>query len=253
MRSNSAAPPHAFTVYPAIDVRDGDVVRLEKGDYEREKRYAPAPLELAADYARGGAQWLHLVDLDAARAGGYTLAPILSLIREQTPLQVQTGGGIRSERDVEFLLAAGASRAVVGTLAVSAPQRVLQWLREFGAERICIAIDVRRGAGESWIAATHGWTEGDGVDALALIRQLRDGGMSHLLSTDIARDGMLGGPSLEWYAQLAAAVPEVAVQASGGVATPADIAACRNTGCSGVVVGKALLEGRFTMTEALAC
>ncbi len=242
-----------FTVYPAIDVRRGSVVRLEAGDYGRETRYLHDPVELACDFARDGGEWLHLVDLDAARSGGYTLRPLLTAIGARTAIRIQTGGGVRSEADIEALLSAGASRVVVGTLAVTDPERALEWIRHFGPERLCIAIDVRLDASGNWVAATHGWTEGEGTMALELIRRLRGGGMRHLLSTDIARDGMLVGPALDWYAELARVVPEVAVQASGGMATLADIAACRDAGCSGVVIGKALLEGRFTLAEALAC
>src|SRR5690606_29380005 len=145
MSADGRAPGDgAFDLLPAIDVRDGRTVRLRQGDYARETRYDDAPLALAARYADAGARWLHLVDLDAARAGGYTLATLLARIVGDTRLQVQTGGGVRCEGDVAALLDAGASRVVVGSLAVREPERVAGWLHRFGPERITIALDVRQ-------------------------------------------------------------------------------------------------------------
>ena len=238
-------------LYPAIDVRDGRVVRLRQGDYAQETRYAPSPLELASDYARQRAQWLHLVDLDAARAGGYTLAPLLSAIARDTPLRVQTGGGVRTEADVQRLLDAGASRVVVGSLAVAEPERVAGWLRRFGAERIAIALDTRRDADGGWRLPVHGWTRGSGLALETLLDRHAQAGARHLLCTDIARDGMLAGPSLELYARIAAGWPTLQLQASGGVRALSDIAAAHAAGCAGVVLGRALLEGAFALDDAL--
>ena len=135
----------SFNVYPAIDVRAGRVVRLCQGDYERQTTYPADPLELAAECARQGAEWLHLVDLDAARDGGYSLLPLLRKIVERTGLKVQTGGGIRGERDVSAVLDAGAVRVVVGSMAVREPVTVVEWIARFGSERITVALDTRRG------------------------------------------------------------------------------------------------------------
>ena len=134
----------SFIVYPAIDVRAGKVVRLRQGDYADETRYGDDPLAFALRYAEAGAAWLHLVDLDAAKAGGYTLQPLLRDLRARTGLQVQTGGGVRSEADVAALLEAGAARVVVGSLAVTAPDTVMGWLATFGSERITVALDARQ-------------------------------------------------------------------------------------------------------------
>lgn len=243
----------SFTVYPAIDVRDGRVVRLQQGDYAQETRYAADPFGLASRYAAQGAAWLHLVDLDAARSGGYTLSALLQRIADETPLKVQTGGGVRDEADVERLLAAGASRVVVGSLAVREPGRVGAWLQRFGADRITLALDTRRDAEGAWQLPVHGWTEGSGVQLDALLQHYRGQGLRHLLCTDIERDGMMAGPNLALYAHLRALAPEVQVQASGGARDLADVQACRQLGCAGVVLGKALLDGRLELTEALAC
>lgn len=153
----------SFIVYPALDIRDGRVVRLRQGDYAQETSYGDDPLPRAQAFAAQGAQWMHLVDLDAARAGGYTLAPLLAAIRAHTPLQVQTGGGVRGRDDVARILDAGAGRVVVGSLAVRRPDEVVGWLGEFGAERITIALDARQDAQGQWQLPVHGWTENAGV------------------------------------------------------------------------------------------
>lgn len=240
-----------FTLYPAIDVREGRVVRLAQGDYARETRYGDDPLALARRYADEGAAWLHLVDLDAARSGGYTLLPLLRALASDGRLQVQTGGGVRGRDDIARLLEAGAARVVVGSLAVREPDAVLAWIDEFGAQRITVALDARLDDAGSWRLPVHGWTETGAQTLDELARRYQAGGLRHLLSTDIARDGMLTGPSLALYAHLRAIAPGLEVQASGGVSAVADVAAARAAGCAGVVLGRALLEGRFSLPEAL--
>ena len=242
-----------FTVYPAIDVRDGCVVRLAQGDYARETRYEGSPSEVAARYAAQGAEWLHLVDLDAARAGGYTLGPLLQEIARTTSLRVQTGGGVRERDDVAKLLDAGAQRVVIGSLSVRAPDTVLAWLAEFGSERITVALDTRRDEDGVWRLPVHGWTETAAETLDSLATRYAEAGLRHLLCTDIARDGMLTGPNLDLYAYLRGIVPALAVQASGGVSAIADVSGAREAGCAGIVLGRALLEGRFALPEALAC
>ncbi len=243
----------SFTVYPALDIRDGQVVRLLQGDYAQQTTYGDDPLPRAQAFAAAGAQWMHLVDLDAARAGGYTLAPLLSRIATSTTVHVQTGGGVRDRDDVARILDAGASRVVIGSLAVREPARVLAWLQEFGAERLTIALDTRQGDDGVWRLPVHGWTETADVTLDELAVRYAQAGMRHLLCTDIARDGMLSGPNLALYAHLSRLLPGVAVQASGGVRDVDDVAAARAAGCAGAVLGKALLEGRMRLQEALAC
>lgn len=241
-----------FTVYPAIDVRGGCVVRLRQGDYDQQTSYPDAPLRMAVVHAAQGAEWLHLVDLDAARAGGYTLRPLLRDIVEHTALRVQTGGGVRSEADVEALLEDGAARVVVGSLAIREPERVMQWIPRYGSERITVALDARRGAGGHWWLPSHGWTAPSQRTLQALAADYAAAGLRHLLCTDIERDGMLAGPGMPMYEMVCAAVPAVQVQASGGVRDADDVAAVRAAGCAGVVLGKALLESRLSLREALA-
>lgn len=242
----------SFVLYPAIDVRGGRVVRLRQGDYARETRYADDPLAVAVRYAQSGARWLHLVDLDAARAGGYTLAPLLSAIKSATSLQVQTGGGVRGEADVQSILAAGADRVVVGSLAVREPSRVRGWLRSFGSTHITVALDARESAHGRWQLPTAGWTEDSGVELQALLSDYMAAGLQHLLCTDITRDGMLSGPNLALYQRILDLAPQVQLQASGGVRDIADVVAARQVGCAGAVLGKALLDGRFELADAVA-
>ena len=242
-----------FTVYPAIDVREGRVVRLAQGDYARETVYGHDPLDIARLYASRGATWLHLVDLDAAKAGGYTLLPLLRDIHAFTGLKVQTGGGVRAREDIQRILDAGASRVVVGSLAVQQPERVLEWVGEFGAERVTVALDARQDEGGTWCLPVHGWTETAAATLDPLAVRFAQGGLVHLLSTDIARDGMLTGPNGELYAHLRTLAPALRVQASGGVRDVADVAAARAQGCAGIVLGRALLEGKLDLEAALAC
>ena len=239
-----------FELYPALDIRGGRVVRLRQGDYARETRYADEPLAAARAHAEAGARWLHLVDLDAARVGGYTLAPLLREIRAQTGLRVQTGGGVRSEADAEAILDAGAARVVVGSLAVREPARVARWLGRFGAERLTIALDVREVDGE-WRLPVAGWTADSGARLDELLARYADAGLRHLLCTDIACDGMLAGPNLGLYRRVLARAPAVAVQGSGGVRDVADVRALRDAGCAGAVLGRELLDGRLRLDDAL--
>lgn len=238
-------------LYPAIDVRDGRVVRLQQGDYARETRYAADPFELACTYAAQGATWLHLVDLDAAREGGYSQLELLARIKAGTMLRVQTGGGIRDEAGVDALFAAGADRVVVGSLAIREPERVKGWLTHYGAERITLALDASRNDAGDWLLPSHGWTRDSGFSLFALLDQYLAVDARHVLCTDIARDGMLAGLASDLYGELMARAPQIQLQASGGIRSIEDILDAATRGCAGVVLGKALLDGHFTLAEAL--
>lgn len=241
----------SFDVIPAIDLRGGRVVRLKQGDYAQQTTYADDPRAVARCYANDGARWLHLVDLDGARSGSLgNLAVIEAIARDG--LQVQAGGGVREEADLRRLFDAGVSRVVVGSVAIRDPERVAGWLDGHGSERVTLALDTRRIEGR-WTLPSAGWieTETRTLDELAPWYAAR--GARHLLCTDIERDGMLAGFNLDLYRHLADAVPQLAVQASGGVRSLDDIRAAREAGARGVILGRALLEGRFTVAEALAC
>jgi phosphoribosylformimino-5-aminoimidazole carboxamide ribotide isomerase len=240
-----------FVLLPAIDVREGRVVRLRQGDYQQETRYSGDPLTIAKRYADAGARWLHLVDLDAAREGGYTLSPLLATIKAATGLRVQTGGGVRSRDDVIRMLDAGADRVVVGSLAVREPDTVLGCLRECSAESITVAFDARR-IGGGWQLPISGWTQQSGMMLADMIAIYAEAGLRHALCTDIDRDGMLAGPNLDLYRGILAQAPRLRLQASGGARGVEDITAARAMGCAGIVLGKALLEGHFDLAKALA-
>ena len=242
-----------FTILPALDVRRGAVVRLAQGDYGKETSYDLSPIDRACAYARDGAAWLHLVDLDAAREGGYTLIPMLKEIQRQAPLQVQTGGGIRSEAEVEAVLQAGAGRVVVGTLAVREPERVASWLETFGADHLTLALDARQDEQGHWRLPVKGWTDLTTRTLEDLLAFYAQAGLRHVVCTDIARDGMLSGFNVELYRSLAERFPQLRIQASGGVRDPGDIRAVKRAGAAGAILGRALLEQRFQLAEALAC
>lgn len=241
-----------FTVYPAIDVLDGRVVRLHKGDYDKETHYADDPVAVADGYARAGARWMHLVDLDAARAGGYTLTGELERIVERTGLNVQTGGGVRTADDVQRLLDAGAARVVVGSVAVRQPEEVVTWLERFGPDRIAVALDTKAAADGTWVLPISGWTSVAEKDLPTMLHTYAEAGLTHLLCTDIGRDGTLSGPNVNLYTFLTHAVPDMRIQASGGMRHVHDLRSCRKVGCAGAVLGKALFEGRLTVTDAVA-
>ncbi len=239
-------------VIPAIDIRGGRVVRLAQGDYARETGYACDPLALAHAYADAGARWLHLVDLDGARAGANSCDGLIDAIA-QTGLRVQAGGGVREQDDVSRLLDAGAARVVVGSIAVEAPEQVEKWIWRFGRERLCIALDTRRDADGRWCLPVRGWTKGSERRLESLAPRYADAGARHLLCTDIGCDGMLSGPNLDLYAWLLTIVPALDVIASGGVRDDADLRELQRSGVAAVVVGRSLLEGRLTLAQALAC
>jgi phosphoribosylformimino-5-aminoimidazole carboxamide ribotide isomerase len=242
-----------FTVLPAIDVRDGAVIRLKQGDYGRQTTYGPSPLEMIKGYAEDGASWLHLVDLDAARAGRYSLVPLLEEIRSATGLKIQTGGGVRREEDIEALVKAGAERVVVGTMSVREPDRVAGWIRAFGPDRITLALDTRQDGEGRWLLPVEGWTEATALTLDRMLRHYEGTGLRHVLCTDIARDGMLSGFNLDLYRKLATDFPSLDIQASGGARSLDDIRAAKAAGARAAILGRALLDRRFELEEALRC
>jgi phosphoribosylformimino-5-aminoimidazole carboxamide ribotide isomerase len=240
-----------FTVIPAIDLRAGQVVRLRQGDYAQQTTYGADPRELAERYAAAGARWIHLVDLDGARSGNLDNLAVIAAIAG-SGLQLQAGGGVREEDDLKRLFDAGVRRVVLGSVAIRAPEQVAGWLADHGRERLTIALDTRRREGR-WSLPSAGWTEREARTLDELAPWYAAHGARHLLCTDIERDGMLAGFNLDLYRHLATTVPQLAVQASGGVRSLDDIRAARDAGAQGVILGRALLEGRFTLEQALAC
>jgi phosphoribosylformimino-5-aminoimidazole carboxamide ribotide isomerase len=236
-------------IIPAIDLRAGQVVRLAQGDYARQTTYPGDPLALGTSFAAAGAQWLHVVDLDGARAGGLVNLPVIEALA-RTGLKLQAGGGVRAVADVHRLLDAGVERVVLGSVAIREPSRVARWLERHGGERFTIALDTRW-SDDRWTLPSAGWTQAEMRTLDELAPWYADHGARHLLCTDIERDGMLAGFNLPLYRHLADIAPGLAVQASGGVRSVQDIRAARVAGARGVILGRALLEGRFTLAEAL--
>lgn len=238
-----------MNVIPAIDLREGAVVRLRQGDFARSRQFDCTPLDLARRYADAGAGRLHLVDLDGARAGVPAQIGLLAQLAG-TGLAIQWGGGVRSIDDIERLLDAGAARVVVGSIAVLDPDRFVRWLARFGADRLVLALDLRLGADGRWWPATQAWRQTSDVDAGDLLERFAGAGITDVLSTDIGSDGMGAGPNLALYRWLLGRWPGLHWIASGGVRDQGDLDALADLGVPACVAGTALLEGTLPV-EAL--
>lgn len=237
-------------IYPAIDLQAGRCVRLVQGRFEEATVYGADPFEPLARFEAAGASWAHVVDLDGAQAGCPVQHALIRRMASETKVKLQTGGGVRAAVDIEALLDAGVSRVVVGSAAVQRPQEVRDWIERFGAEQICLALDVRE-ADSGYEVAVRGWAERSGVSLDEALRLYPAGAARHVLITDVSRDGILSGPNEALISALAALRPDLQIQASGGVASLADLQALRTAGAAGAIVGRALYEGRFSLTEAL--
>jgi phosphoribosylformimino-5-aminoimidazole carboxamide ribotide isomerase len=238
-------------VYPAIDLKDGICVRLMHGRFDAVTRYDDQPAARLTAFAAAGARWAHIVDLDGAEAGRAVQHALIGDLARAVDIRIQSGGGVRSADDVSALIDAGVARVVVGSLAVSQPETVADWLRRFGPDRITLAIDVKAD-GDRWIPALKGWTEAAGVDLWTALDRYPPDLARHLLVTDVSRDGALTGPNLDLLGEIIRRRPDLKVQASGGVASVADLTAAAALGCDGAIIGRALYENRFTLEEALA-
>ncbi|WP_438480588.1 1-(5-phosphoribosyl)-5-[(5-phosphoribosylamino)methylideneamino]imidazole-4-carboxamide isomerase [Oleiharenicola lentus] len=240
-------------IYPAIDLRGGRVVRLTEGKFDQEKSYGTDPLAVAREFKAAGAEWLHVVDLDGAKDPLKRQIELVEQIARGSGLRMQTGGGIRDEAQVSTLIAAGAERVIVGSLAVKNPALVKGWLVKFGPERIILSPDVRLDADGIPRIAAVGWQESTGVALDDFLNDYVAAGLAHILCTDISRDGKLTGPNSALYAQLVKKFPTLQIQASGGVSSLEDLRVLKTTGSTGAIVGRALYEKKFTLQEALAC
>ena len=240
-------------IYPAIDLRGGRVVRLTEGKFDQEKSYGDDPLAVARGFAAAGATWLHVVDLDGAKDPAKRQTSLVETIARGSGLRMQTGGGIREESQITALLAAGAQRVIVGSVAVKQPALVHDWLRKFGPEKIILSPDVRLDASGTPRVAAAGWQESTGVALDDFLRGFLSSGLVHILCTDISRDGRLTGPNTALYASLVQKFTSLRIQASGGVSSLDDLRALQTTGSAGAIVGRALYEKKFTLQEALAC
>ncbi len=234
-------------LYPAIDLRGGRCVRLHQGDYAEETVYGDDPVAVAVGFADAGARWVHVVDLDAARGDGPVNRPAVAAVARALAgrgVSVQSGGGVRDRAAAEALFEAGVARVVVGTAAVRHPDLVAE-LAELVAGGVAVGLDARGGE-----VAVQGWTEGSGLSVLDAVARFEGSGVAAFIVTEIGRDGTLAGPDLDGLAAVCAAT-RVAVVASGGVGTLEDVVALSALPVAGVIVGKALYEGRLDVAAAL--
>ncbi|WP_369790615.1 1-(5-phosphoribosyl)-5-[(5-phosphoribosylamino)methylideneamino]imidazole-4-carboxamide isomerase [Rouxiella sp. WC2420] len=240
-------------IIPALDLIEGSVVRLHQGDYGQQRDYGNSPLPRLQDYQAQGAEVLHLVDLTGAKDPAARQIPLLKQLVAGVSVPVQVGGGIRTEQDVEALLDAGVSRVVIGSTAVKSPELVQQWFTRFGADALVLALDVRIDDAGNKHVAVSGWQENSDSTLEQVVEQFLPFGLKHVLCTDISRDGTLAGSNVELYREVCQRFPQVAFQASGGIGSLDDIAALRGSGVKGVIVGRALLDGKFNVSEAISC
>lgn len=242
-------------IIPAIDLIGGETVRLYQGDYNKKTAYQQSPSALSEQYATTEAQWLHLVDLDGAKDSNRRQLSLLQQLVAQngSHINIQVGGGVRQQQDVEALLKLGADRVVIGSLAIKQPEQVQQWISHYGNDKIVLALDINIDAdGNKWLP-THGWIEHSNVRLEQLLERYQSVAVKHVLCTDISKDGTLVGSNVELYQNLVTCYPDIHWQASGGIGNLNDIKQLKPSGVSGVIVGRALLEGKFTLEEAIQC
>jgi len=239
-------------IIPALDVLQNQIVRLYQGKYDTAQFYPFQLDERLLSYQTSGATKLHLVDLEGARDPVKKQWQQIQAATSQLSVPYQVGGGIRSYEDVKQWLDAGASQVVIGSMAVDQQSQVSSWIKEFGAERFVIALDVNK-TDTGWAPATHGWLSDAKVELFELVDFYAELGIIDFLCTDISKDGTMTGPSFALYEQLCAHNKNIKVQASGGVSSLADINRLVEIGVGGIILGKSLLDGAFTVEEALAC
>lgn len=237
-----------ISIVPAIDLRDGKCVRLFKGDYTKQTTYSDSPIAIAREFESQGAQRLHVVDLDGAKAGTPSQNKLISSIAEQLTIPVQTGGGIRTAEHISFFAGSAVQQVILGTVAVQSPEIITDAIEIIGKERLAIALDFRDG-----MVSTSGWLQSSGVTTEEFLKKLTDFDIAKVIVTDISRDGTLQGPDVGFYQNLAASV-DIPITVSGGIGSLEDIRKIASAGIQNIteiIVGKALYEKRFTLAEAI--
>jgi phosphoribosylformimino-5-aminoimidazole carboxamide ribotide isomerase len=234
---------------PAIDLQDGHCVRLLKGDFAAQTVYSDQPATVLERYRSLGARHIHVVDLDGARDGAQRNRAVIVQLASHPFVRLQVGGGLRSLDRVHALLEAGVERAVIGSVAVTAPDEVIEWMKQIDPQRIVLALDVRLDSAGVPLLATHGWQQTSTTSLWTAVERFSKAGLQHVLCTDISRDGALTGPNLELYAQAVRRFPDLQWQASGGVAAGSDLLGLQECGVAAVISGKALLENRISPEE----
>ncbi|KGP72895.1 1-(5-phosphoribosyl)-5-[(5-phosphoribosylamino)methylideneamino]imidazole-4-carboxamide isomerase [Pontibacillus yanchengensis] len=237
-----------FTIYPAIDMKEGKCVRLQQGDFNRETVYGDSPYDVARDFVEHGAEWIHMVDLDGARDGSRANAALILNVAKDLPVKVQMGGGIRSKEDVAYYLDNGVDRVIIGSLAISNPELTKELVEEYG-HRIAIGLDARDG-----YVATEGWMTNSDQKATEVGKYFADVGVETFIFTDISKDGMMGGPNTKAIVELAEVTGKEVI-ASGGVSNLNDLKELKqyaNRNVAGAIVGKAIYTKEITLKDAIA-
>ncbi len=233
-----------FEIIPAIDIIEGKCVRLTHGDYSQKKIYNEDPLEVARQFEDAGLTRLHLVDLDGAKAGAVKNWKVLETIAGKTSLSIDFGGGIHTEKDIHIIFDCGAKLATVGSMAVKEPEVFKQWISLFGADHFFLGADVKNER-----ITISGWTKDTGIYVYDFIREHMELGISQVFCTDVSKDGALEGPATTLYSQVVKEFPSLHFIASGGVSSIDDLYRLQEAGCRGVIIGKAIYEGRISLKE----
>jgi phosphoribosylformimino-5-aminoimidazole carboxamide ribotide isomerase len=231
-------------IIPAIDIIEGKCVRLTQGDYSQKKIYNEKPLEVAKEFEDAGLKRLHLVDLDGAREGKVRNWKVLESIAGKTSMIVDFGGGVKAEKDVDIIFESGASYVTIGSMAVKNEETFIRWLKKYTADKFLLGADVK----EEKIAV-HGWQETTDVWIYDFIQKYMEHGIKQLFCTDVAKDGALGGPSIDLYKNIIEKFPGLHFIASGGVSNIDDVYELQDINCKGVIIGKAIYEGRIKLGE----
>ncbi|MBA3706485.1 MAG: 1-(5-phosphoribosyl)-5-[(5-phosphoribosylamino)methylideneamino]imidazole-4-carboxamide isomerase [Bacteroidetes bacterium] len=243
-RSPSGAGGLGFNIIPAIDIIDGKCVRLTQGDYAQKKVYNDNPLEVALMFEDIGIKRLHLVDLDGAKKGTVINLKVLETIASKTKLVIDFGGGIKTDKDIQNVYDAGANIATIGSIAVKDKELFFSWLHKYGTSKILLGADVKNEK-----IAVGGWLETTDVSVFDFIKENMEQGVKDIFCTDISKDGLLQGPSIDLYKSIIQQFPKINLIASGGVAEVKDLEELKKIGCSGAIVGKAIYEERITIDE----
>ena len=233
-----------FQLIPAIDLINGQCVRLTQGDYGQKTVYSEDPLEIAKAFEGAGIQRLHLVDLDGAKAKKIVNAAVLERIASNTSLHIDFGGGVQSDEMIDTAFSAGAAQITAGSIAVRNPALVCEWLQKYGSEKIILGADA-----QNEMIAVSGWQENSNISIFDFLQDYTSKGAKYVISTDVAKDGLLQGPSFDVYGKIQASSPSLSVIASGGVACMDELVRLREMNLFGVIVGKAFYEGRISLAD----
>lgn len=240
-------------IFPAIDLIDGGCVRLVKGDFDQRTNYDLSPIEQARSFANDGAQWIHIVDLDGAKNESSQQSDLIINIAQNVSAMVQTGGGIRNEQQIERLLDGGVARVVIGSLAANKPRTVKNWMEKFGADKFCLAFDVNVDDEGAPRPAVSGWQEDSHLTLWETLEPYLANPPGAILVTDISKDGVLAGTNIELYREIMTRYPDLNLITSGGVGNLDDVKALKQFNPYGLIIGKAIYEGRLTLKEAISC